>query len=578
MALDPQPPSRQTDRALAVLLHAFRKMPATLDAVADVVDCRRPDAHVIAPQLPFGMWSFADLGDVSRDVVALIDAQVAHRADQGWPPFAEILLIGHSTGSMVSRKAYVIACGETEDAPFRHADRSTPIALEPGRPWAPLVTRIVQLAGMNGGWSVSHHMGLKRSLEFAVGRFIANVLLTLRQKRLAIDHIRRGSPFLTGLRLEWLAMLRAAAKAGRTPAMVVQLLGTVDDLVSPDDNLDMVTGKDFLYLDVPQTGHVDVVRFDRTEAGLIRRHRFELALTGTKDEIARESVVPVDAADVTAGTNVTDVVFVIHGIRDTGFWTHKIARRVQAAGRDATPPRVFATETSTYGYFPMLSFLVPARRRDKVAWLTDRYVRARAAYPDAAFSYVGHSNGTYLLAKALVDNPAVRFTHVVFAGSVVRRKYDWAVARARKQVVKVLNYVATNDKVVACFPGALERVAWQDLGGAGHQGFLQATAANSGFLNEKRFVEGTHGAALAERHWDDIARFICTGQPPQPLDGSAQGWFVRGLGRVPWAVWIVILGLLVLLAWAIWTIPWEGLRVLALIVFGWVVVKILTRF
>ena len=54
--------------------------------------------------------------------------------------------------------------------------------------------RIVQLAGMNGGWSVNHCMSVRRSVEFTAGRFVANVVLATTWKRLAIDHIRRGSP------------------------------------------------------------------------------------------------------------------------------------------------------------------------------------------------------------------------------------------------------------------------------------------------------------------------------------------------------------------------------------------------
>ena len=55
----------------------------------------------------------------------------------------------------------------------------------------------------------------------------------------------------------------------------------------------------------------------------------------------------------------------------------------------------------------------------------DRYAEARARYPRAELDYVGHSNGTYLAAKALHDYPAAHFKHIVFAGSVVRRDYDW---------------------------------------------------------------------------------------------------------------------------------------------------------
>ena len=66
--------------------------------------------------------------------------------------------------------------------------------------------------------------------------------------------------------------------------------------------------------------------------------------------------------------DVKHVIFVIHGIRDVGYWTNKIARRVQDIARTAAPPKVYAPETSNYGYFAMFPFLLPARRREKVEW------------------------------------------------------------------------------------------------------------------------------------------------------------------------------------------------------------------
>lgn len=578
MALPLQPLSKQTDTSLVVLLHAFRHTPSRLDHVARIVREEKRAAHIIVPPLPLSWRSREDLTDVAVNVVTLIDQQVQHRADQQWDEFDEIIMVGHSTGSMISRKAYVIICGEISEAPFVHRRQSNPSRLSPRMPWAHRVRRIVQLSGMNGGWSVSHHMGLRRSLEFTVGSAFAHLVLSITHRRLAIDHIRRGAPFLTGLRLQWLAMLKQARDKKLDTAMVVQLLGTVDDLVSPDDNIDMVTGSDFIYMDVARTGHVEMIEMDSSDAGQARRNKFVLALTGTKEALLKASVVPSDPDRIARSSGgFTDVVFVVHGIRDTGFWTHKIARQVQAAGRKLRPPRNYATVTSTYGYFPMLSFLLPWRRREKVAWLMERYVSARSLYPDAHFDYVGHSNGTYLLADALKDNPACRFHNVVFAGSVVRRNYDWALAADRSQMSSVLNYVATNDKVVACFPGALERLGFQDLGSAGHAGFEQAHPQNRQ-VSEVCFVEGGHGAALSEQHWVDIANFICTGKAPEQVKVGKQNPSAVFFGKHPWIAWVLILSVFAALTLGISTIPQEGLRVLMLIVLWWMVSKILTQF
>jgi hypothetical protein len=76
----------------------------------------------------------------------------------------------------------------------------------------------------------------------------------------------------------------------------VQLLGSIDDYVAPNDNIDLVSGGEFVYLGVPSSGHKSVAQ----DAGRLDQ---------------------------------------------------------------------FATETASYGFFPMLPFLVGNRRREKVEWL-----------------------------------------------------------------------------------------------------------------------------------------------------------------------------------------------------------------
>lgn len=82
------------------------------------------------------------------------------------------------------------------------------------------------------------------ALEFSLGSAAEHLLLSATARRVAILQIRRGAPFLGGLRLQWLALQKRAATEKSEMAMVVQLLGTVDDLVAPEDNLDLVTGRE----------------------------------------------------------------------------------------------------------------------------------------------------------------------------------------------------------------------------------------------------------------------------------------------------------------------------------------------
>jgi hypothetical protein len=471
------------------------------------------------------------------------------------------------------------------------------------------VERIVLLAGMNRGWRISHHLGLKFAVAASIVAALARFWCRVTGERLAIFHVERGSVFLTQLRLQWLWMRRRSEEERRRRqgagndapvpggALTIQLLGTVDDLVSPEDNVDLVSGGDFLYLDVPVSGHADVIAMDDPAPGLdgkskgqLRSEAFALALTGTPEELAAAAVVPDDLTNVLRpDEKVTEVVFVIHGIRDRGYWTHRIAREVRREA--ARQKRAFATETSSYGYFPMLPFLASFRRREKVQWLMDQYAEAVALYPKAdKFHFVGHSNGTYCLATALEEYPCCRFENVVFAGSVVRRGFDWsrflnpagAAARRYGTAKKVLNFVATEDLVVAIFPNLFEYL-WrsQRLGSAGHSGF---DSAGSG-IHEFRYVEGGHSAALVESNWRSIARFVVDGTPPDvPAEIARDRQSPRAIFAgtpvgtfVAWLVLILIFlaGVPVFLAWILSGHPhWQTL---ALVAYLLLLLKVLTR-
>ena len=142
----------------------------------------------------------------------------------------------------------------------------------------------------------------------------------------------------------------------------------------------------------------------------------------------------------------------------------------------------------------------------------DRYTECRATYPNADVLYVGHSNGTYLLARALRDYPGCRFKHVVLAGSVIPSSFPWQryLQSKPERIKAILNYVATADWVVAFFPKTWEILRLQDIGGGGFDGFKTFRHGKLP-VKEIHYVKGGHGAALDERNWDDIAGFVLRG-------------------------------------------------------------------
>jgi hypothetical protein len=538
-----------TSEELVIALHGYSKSSDRLAAVRETVTDILPNADIFAPTLPLveGWVCLQTAENIVAGLMREIDQIVTERAG-----YRRISFVGHSFGAVLTRRLVITAFGEQHDSSGdRPAPFEEPLAqFRQARPWADLIKRGVLLAGMNRGWTVSSAMDWITTVGWSVLQFIGE---TIPFRKPTIFAIRRGAPFLAQTRLQWLALM-SPDYGPRPDLIMVQLLGSADDQVSPDDNVDYAVDlfgaadkQSYFYIEVPFSNHPNVVEMakegpEETRAGRdVRRAKLTLALTGSHDQLVRESVTRDQMADnlpPEPDPDVTDVVFVVHGIRDKGFWTQKIARTIK---KHAGPKQKFESWTESYGYFAMLPFILPRVRQRKVEWLMDCYTEARARYPNAAFHYVGHSNGTYLAAQALQDYPAARFKYIVFAGSVVRRNYDWrSLTRTnpetphdRPRVEKVLNYVATRDWVVALFPKGLQPWRVFNLGSAGHDGFSQAS--DEGPVYEVKYIVGDHGAGHEEPNWDDIARFIVSGNPPPktyPPFAMNQSRFWRALGSV----------------------------------------------
>ena len=562
----------QPFKYIVIVLHGYACNTKKYESIKAVIEKCYPEPIVVIRKLGMTTFSVADPDNIVVYAMGLIDSEWKKYEQYG--DLRRVVIIGHSTGAVLARKLYVAACGENDDAPLEK-----PYALNSGlREWAAHVDRIILFAGMNRGWSINPHLYTKTAFLIRIGVVIGNILRWLQYKPLAFKTMKGGS-FITQLRIQWLSMQRHAQKKNVGSAMTIQLLGTIDDIVSPEDNIDLVTGNQFIYLEMPQSNHLSVLKMDEGDKGAIRSAIFEKALTAAKSELYNMQILPSDQSDIKIDNDVTDVVFVIHGIRDKGYWTHKVARRVKAIGDTeiANGKRKFATETSSYGYFAMLPFLLPSVRRQKVEWLMDQYTENLALYPNASFSFMGHSNGTYLLAKALKEYPACTFKHVVFAGSVVHTKFDWKEMIRQGRISKFYNFVASSDWVVAMFPKTFQMMRIQDLGSGGFDGFTS--------MPEKpyqlKFIKGAHGAATKEEYWNEIAHFIVYGKPSEnveELSTARRSTFMKFLGAAAPIPFILIVDGLLWGAWAIiYCISDINLKLLILFIYLFSIYKIVTK-
>lgn len=559
--------TNNSPHTLIIILHGISNAAKDLLPVENTIIKAWPSAKICRPKMHTSSFSMKDPNTIVATLLSHIDDEVEQARQRGHP-YDNIILVGHSFGGLIVRKLYVVACGEVLRAPLEEQYKKpgkTSSASIPPREWAAKISRIILLAGMNRGWRISHHISLLQAISWQLLTVFCNLTHLLTRRWPLVITIRRGAQFITQLRIQWLLMRRRAG----TPqdcahpdspnwpgnAVTVQLLGSRDDMVAPEDNVDLVSGGDFIYLDVPYSGHVNIIEMDDCVFGPERARVFLFALRGSVAQLKQEAVVPSDENFATPDEEIKRVVFVIHGIRDLGHWTHQIARRIKK--RSGQHLSEWATETSSYGYFPMLPFISPWYRRLKVEWLMDQYAEALARYPNATFSYVGHSNGTYLLAKALELYPCCAFENIVFAGSVVRKSFDWSrfLKSSPPKAGAILNFVATSDWIVAVFPKFFQQLKLQDLGSAGHDGFI---------LNEQlpnvyqiRYIHGGHGAAIQEPIWDVIADFIVSGTVDAgkiPDTTAKNSPAVKLLGNFSYIAWLLILA-------AIWGI-WLGIKAL----------------
>lgn len=532
-------PEEPTASRLILIIHGLRGSSDQLSSVADAAVEALGPADVYLPSMPYrGLWGVLSATPPARIMCKLleeVDALDAARRDKHGAGYQQIYIIGYSMGALLARKLAVVSHGELEAAPFEPGYE----AYSTAREWAGRIERIVLLGGISKGWS-ARSAGNWLTTTFWSLCIIASTLLPTR--RGMVMEARFGLPFSVQTRLQWLAL----GRQGQRDLPLIQLLGSQDDFVSPNDMIDVavdgVANRSHVLLDMPGTGHTDAIQMGPRED---RRALLIAALTEPLTQLARHpSAIPSallsDGKTAEPEDDVTDVVFVVHGIRDKGFWTSKVAREIkrEAASQpmpDGTPRHVRSMSES-YGYLAMLPFLWIGVRRAKAAWLMDRYVEARARYPRAAFHFVGHSNGTYLAARSLKDYPAAFFDRIVFAGSVVRSNYEWSklITKQPPQVKAVLNYVASNDLVVGIFPAAF---GIADLGGAGHSGFrdltgrlkgakvprVHATPIGQHISYQIQFSRGGHGSGIVETQWDEIAKFIISGSAPRPVNQDYVG-------------------------------------------------------
>jgi hypothetical protein len=197
----------------------------------------------------------------------------------------------------------------------------------------------------------------------------------------------------------------------------------------------------------------------------------------------------MDVSTPEGRAKVAHLLIMVHGIRDFGQWQTELKSVLPASG--------IATVSIWYGYFDLFRFLFPfswfrSAAIDKVA----RRVReAQKLYPNARYSYLAHSFGTYVVGKMLLEDPNFQAHRIIFCGSVLPADFPIAQLRCNFDP-PLLNDVGAKD----IWPILADKITW-GYGSAGSTGFGQPNV-------EDRFHNHGHGnfltADFARQFWTDF--------------------------------------------------------------------------
>jgi len=461
---------RAGSNRLVVLVHGWWGK-LRLFSVQDVEDAVReelPDADLMVPKYPSGVMSNTDPVLVCQRLSDEIELALQERESEGGC-YSEIVLIGFSLGALMVRKTFILGCTGQVDG--FHLECPQPAC------WVEKTGRIILLAGCNRGWSIREGDTPKEPwlILTLLYDFFSMVTWVFPICGL-IRSFMRGQPFTENMRIQWHELER------KCPDLVpptIQLWGTKEDVVTINDMRDIAYCRNFIFLLVPDTGHLGAADFHDARLGRIRRERFLQALKSPISELesqSRGALLQAAAGESEALDEpqpaVQHVVYIVHGIRDYGLtWLKELKDCVERIARENN--LVVHVDNSAYTWFPMLGFLIGRTRRKKVRWFVARYTNDFAKFPNARFHFIGHSYGTYLLGDALRRYDPIRFHRVALAGSVLPRSFPWNRLCRERRVECIRNDMAADDWVVAVFPRFLEQVSENtpfslgDIGGGG---------------------------------------------------------------------------------------------------------------
>lgn len=233
-------------------------------------------------------------------------------------------------------------------------------------------------------------------------------------------------------------------------------------------------------------------------------------------------------------TEIRELIFVIHGIRDRARWQSRIKRMLeQIDGVKVVPIR--------YGYFDLLRFWFPYwTRRGPIERTRVEIQIGRNTYRAERYSVIAHSFGTYAVSQVLADTRDLVLHRLVLCGCILDRAHPWEVIENRITDCIVNDY-GTRD----IWPLMAKKLSW-GYGDTGRYGFGGAIVQDrSHNLRHSDFFE----EAFVDKYWKPLFESDTLVASHWEENAPTEPWWFELLFCLPWKTLLVAMTLAAIFWW-----------------------------
>lgn len=225
------------------------------------------------------------------------------------------------------------------------------------------------------------------------------------------------------------------------------------------------------------------------------------------------------------------VIVMVHGIRDVGAWQKTVSTALQAPKTEVVQFR--------FGLYPAIRFLFPLNlSKPAVTKVVEKFRDVKAEYPNAKISVIAHSFGTYVVLKALEEDPNLRLWKLLFCGSVANDQIRWVRFKDRigDGVRPTRDFVVNDCGTGDHWPIFGAAFGWH-YGMAGATGFSEEMVLNR-FHRSLNGKAGDHGlyfnSEFVEKYWKP---FLLDDERP-PVGNGNQGEHLGFFSKALYHGWL----------------------------------------